>query len=182
MVAHRNHRAARRRAVLGLDRVHQTRARPVSRAVETGFFGLRADLTVGRQRGIDQSLVDRRQRIDIDLQALACAEREIGDEDIGLAHQPIEYRQTLGMLEIDRHTALVAGIEIPGVGFAGQQSAIGIALERLDLDDLGTEVRQDGGGGRTGHEACAIDDLQALEGRRIKRVVHRHAKVGCSSS
>ena len=154
--------------MLGLDRVHQTRARPVSRAVETGLFSFRAGLAIGGERGIDQSLVDGRQRINIDLQTLACAEREIGDEDIGLAHQPVEYRQALGMLEIDRQTALVARIEIPGIGFAGQQSAIGIALKRLDLDDLGTEIRQDGGGGRTGHEACAIDDLQALEGRRIK--------------
>jgi hypothetical protein len=71
------------------------------------------------------------------------------------------------MLEIDGHALLVARIELPGIGFTGQQSAIGIALERLDLDHLGTEVRQDSGCGGPGHEACAIDDLQALEGRRL---------------
>ena len=114
-----------------------------------------------------------------DAEPLAHLRRIVGDEDVGLRGQPMQHRLALGLGEIEREALLVAGFQHPReimlamrVARQVRQVAIGIAGDgRLDLDDVGAEIRQHRGGGRRGDKACAVQNLEAVENTLVHRGV-----------
>ena len=106
-----------------------------------------------------------------DAELLAHLRWQIGDENVGLRGEAVQNGLAFGLREVERETSLVAGFEHPreivlALRVAGQvrQVAIGVAgARRLDLDDVGAEVRQHGGGGRRGDEAGAVQNLEPVE-------------------
>ena len=121
----------------------------------------------------------RRQMGVGDAEPLAHLRRIVGDEDVGLRGQPMQHRLALGLREIEREALLVAGFQHPreimlAVRVARQvrQVAIGIAgAGRLDLDDVGAEIRQHGGGRRRGDETRAVQNLEAVKNTLFHRGV-----------
>jgi hypothetical protein len=59
----------------------------------------------------------------IDLQAPAHRQRQVGDEHIGLAHQAVQHRQTLGRQTSTR--LLVASVQFPEIPLLGVVRASG---------------------------------------------------------
>ena len=171
MVAHARDRARRRRGRIGAHLVHQARARPVGGGVEAGLVGLLALFAVGGERRIDQLRIARAEILVADLHAAAYRQRQVGDEHVGLVDQPVQHAKPLRRLQVERDAALVARAVHPGVvdvalrrAGVRVQRAVGVAFAgRLDLDDVGAEVRQHRGGGRRGDEARAVDDLQSCK-------------------
>ncbi len=102
---------------------------------------------------------------------LAHLRRIVGDEDVGLGGETMQHGLSLGLGEVEREAPLVAGFQQPreivfalGVARQVRQVAIGIAgAGRLDLDDVGAEIRQHGGGRGRCDEARAVQNLEAFK-------------------
>ncbi len=85
------------------------------------------------------------------------------------ADELVEHGPRLGLGQVERQALLVPGFQQPGeIVLAGRiarqvgQVAVGIAgAGRLDLDDVGAEVGQHGGGRGRRDEARAVQNLQA---------------------
>jgi hypothetical protein len=104
-----------------------------------------------------------------DTEPAAGRRRIIGDEDVGFLNQPIEHRAPGLGAQIKREALLVSRVEEEtGVEWVfwvrDRAPAIGVAHPgRLDLDDLGAEIRHDRRRRRSGDKARAIDDLEPVE-------------------
>ena len=173
-------------SAVGAHQVHQARARPIGVAVEAGLVGFLALFAIAGEGGIDQPLVVRREMIVGDAEPLAHLRRIVGDEDVGLGGEPMQHRLALGLGEIEREALLVAGFQQPreivlAVRIARQirQVAIGIArARRLDLDHVGAEIRQHGGGRGCCDETRAVQNLEAFENAFFHGVVAPVTLVG----
>ena len=96
--------------------------------------------------------------------------RRVDDQDIGPLDQPPQNALRLGRLQIERQSALVAIVEVPGIVVLGARLRRdlvsyppGIAGRRFDLDHVGAEVGQDHRGSRTRDEARQVHHLQSGE-------------------
>ena len=171
MVAHARRSSAPALCLVGAHQIHQARARPIGIGVEAGLVGFLALFAIAGEGRVDQPLVVRREVIVGDAEPLAHAGRKIGDEDVGLGGKPMQHRLTLGLAEIERETPFVAGFQQPreimlAARIARQirQVAIGIArARRFDLDHVGAEIRQHGGGCGGCDETRAIQNLEAFK-------------------
>jgi hypothetical protein len=101
-------------------------------------------------------------------------ERRISHEHVGALDEAAEHGAPLGLSQVERDAALRAVVDDPPVvvralGHAGsaQPAAIQIPVGRLDLDDLGPEVGQDGSGHGAGDIARRVDHAQAVEERSV---------------
>jgi hypothetical protein len=86
--------------------------------------------------------------------------RRIDDEHVGPGDQLLEDPLGAGRFQIERDAALVAVGEMPLVSVICQRlrrdlmrKSPGVAVRRLHLDDVGTEVGQDHGSAGTRNEA-----------------------------
>ncbi len=172
MVAHSGERARRRRVRRMPDEVHEPGARPERRRVEAAAGGLLARFAVGGHRGVDEPRIEMVQVLPADAQALAGVERRIGHEHVGALDEPAQHLPALGLAQIQGQPALGAVVDDPAVvvralGHSRPRGAvaIGIAVGRLHLHDVGAEIGEDGRGHRPGDEARRVDDLQAGEER-----------------
>ena len=171
VVAHAGDRARRRGVFIGAHQIHQAGARPIGVAVEAGLVGFLALFAVAGERRIDQAIVERRQLGKGQSEPLAHRRREIGDEDVGLGHETAQHRLSFRLGKIERQAPLVAGLQHPRIiVLAGRvsrqirQVPIGIAeARRFDLDDVGAEIRQHGGGRGRCDETRAVQNLEAFE-------------------
>src|SRR5579864_9332457 len=96
--------------------------------------------------------------------------RVVGDEDVGILNQSVEYRAARFLPQIERQTPFVARVEektrverrpprhrVPA-------PAVGVAhAGRLDLDHFGAKIRHHRRRRRPGDKAGAIDDFQSVE-------------------
>ena len=88
------------------------------------------------------------------------------DQDIGLVDQLQQRRLVVGLLQVQHNRPLVA---VPGHewrAFAideGRHAAGGIALRRLDLDDLGAMVGQQHRAVRAREVAGQVQDQKVIE-------------------
>src|SRR5712671_1426468 len=97
--------------------------------------------------------------------------RIIGDEDVGFRGELVQHRLSLRLREIKREALLVARFQHPrkvmfAVRIAGQmrQVAVGITRSRrLDLDDVGAEIRQHRGGRGRRDKTRAVQYLEAFK-------------------
>ncbi len=152
------------------DRAHHAvTSKPGLVAARLGCLG--AVFAITRERRVDQSVVQRRQRFIADAKLFADGGGIVGDEDICLRGKTLDRDLALRFRHIDREAALVARTEHPRViliapGMAGKLRQMPVRISRsrrLDLDHIGAEVRQNRGRRRRCDEAAAIDHLQAFE-------------------
>ena len=96
----------------------------------------------------------------------------VGDEDVGVLEQLHHDLVALLGLEVQSDEALmeVGHVECQVLLIAGGHAendslvrAARIALERFDLDDVGTPLAEDTAGGRGCQERGEVDDLQTLQ-------------------
>ena len=99
----------------GADEVHQPGAGPERDAIEAGLAGLLARLAVGGDRPIDQARVERRQVLVAHAQPRPRVQRRVGDEDVDVAHEPVEELLPVLRAQVDRHAALGAIVDDPRV-------------------------------------------------------------------
>ena len=127
------------------------------------------------------------------VQGLAGAVREVGDHHVGPFDETLEDLRPALRLQVDGHAALVAVGQVPAV-VAGRrrarrnraQQALRVThARRLDLDDVGPEVRQHRCCGGRGDKARYLNDFQAgkhglrcLRCRRSRRRA-RGARLRC---
>ena len=89
-------------------------------------------------------------------------------QDVGLGGQALQQRRALGPAQVEGDRLLVALFREPGIAVAalagGAELAQRVALAGLlDLDDLGAELAEDGGGEGPGDEGREVDDADAVE-------------------
>ena len=95
-----------------------------------------------------------------------------GEEDVGAGQQAVHGFASRVLVKVDGDEALVgvrhveAEVLVVGVGGAehGALGAAGIALGRLDLDDVGPPFAEDARDGGGGQECCHIDNRDAGKG------------------
>src|SRR6185295_11851572 len=112
-----------------------------------------------RRRGTDGRLVQPH--------ALDNARPEVLDEHVGAVDEPHQHRLPARVLQVEGNRALVpVVVEIvrrhaaaPVGDVAGE-----VALEALDLDDVGPLVGEEHGGRRAGDDAGQVDDADAVQG------------------
>ena len=106
-----------------------------------------------------------------DAESLTHGRRIIGNEHVGLGGEAMQHCLSLGPTEIEREALLVAGFQEPGeivlahrIARQVRQVAVGIACYgRLDLDHVGAEIRQHGGGRGRCDETRAVQYLEAFK-------------------
>ena len=185
VVAHAGERLRGRRVRRGPDHVHQPAPRPERGAVEAGVEPLRAAFAVGGEGGVDQPLVVRPEVLVADPEPPARGERDVGDEDVRIPDEPVEGAPARLGLEVEHQPPLVPVVhEPPVVHLAGwisgsvAQMPERIAGGRLELDDVGPELRHHGGRGRSGDEAARVDDLEPGEWWSVVHVPGSAAGAG----
>jgi hypothetical protein len=152
------------------DQVHQPGARPQRGGVEAALGRLLAVLAVGRHRRVDEPPVERREVLPADAQALARVQRRVGHEHVGAGDEPAQHVAPGGLAQVEGETALAPVVDDPAIvvralGHAGPTGAmtVEVAVRRLDLDDVGAQVREHGRGDRARDEARGVDDAQTVE-------------------
>ena len=121
--------------------------------VESGPLG-----AVAGRRAVDDGRVDLFQIVVADAQPFGDALAKILDEHIRLGGELAHDLAALGVLEVERDAALVAihalEVGVDALRQVGQHAADPaelpsmVAIQRLDLDDLGAQVSQHHGGHR----------------------------------
>ena len=127
----------------------------------------RPPIAVAGQRAVDQALVQRPHPVVVDAQARGHRRPEVVDQHVGALDQPAQHAQAVGMLEVEAEAALVAIDPEEGPALArdgGRVVAEVVALGRLDLDDEGALVAEQGAAVGTGHVAAQIEHDDAAQG------------------
>jgi hypothetical protein len=118
----------------------------------------------------DQARVALGQAPPVEAELLGQAGSEVGEHDVGAGHQPIDHRPRGGVAHVERQRvlALIARDEMARLaGGERRQVADGVAVERLDLDDVRAAVGQQLGAERD------RDELAELHGPRGRRTGER---------
>jgi hypothetical protein len=88
---------------------------------------------------------------------------KIFQEDVGGFEQPMHGFAVLGLLEIEHHAALAAVEQRKERGPHTAERAGFVADRRLDLDHLGTQLREDHAAAWAHHHVSHLDDPHALK-------------------
>ena len=102
-----------------------------------------------------------------------------------LAREPPRDRRAAGMMQVDRDALLVAVEHREEAGASAEQPPRALAVDRLDLDDLGAHVGEHHAAGRPHDHVRELDDAQA-GGERLGTgsgcdVIHGDAQSGRSA-
>ena len=100
---------------------------------------------------------------------------KIFHEHVGAGEQPVHGLAVLGLGKIEHDAALAAVEQREERGSHAAERAGLVADRRLDLDDLGAELRQDHAAGRAHHHMGHLDDPHAV--KRQSRPGHRASPV-----
>jgi hypothetical protein len=146
---------------------HDVVGRPVGVGASTG-----APIAEAANGGVDQLGEALVQGLVAQAQAIHDAAAIILDHRVGAVAQPHHQLAALGALEVDGDRLLVAvhrgevAAERPElvVGMVGADDPRVVAVERLDLDDLGALVGQQHGAEWAGQHLGEIDDADSIEG------------------
>ncbi len=114
VVAAAGHGPGRRRAGIARHR-QQAAARPVRRDVEARQIGIGPLFAEAREIGVDQARIPLRQIVILQLQSPARGMRRIDDEHVRPFDEPLDHRASAGRFQVERHAALVAVHEVPGI-------------------------------------------------------------------
>ncbi|MCQ0005677.1 hypothetical protein LUX73_14080 [Actinomadura madurae] len=98
---------------------------------------------------------------------------EVLDEDVAPGREPAHDRLPLGTLDVDGQAALAPVDEVErdrSAPRADDAAAHAVPRDRLDLDHLGAEVGEDRRAVRAGERAGDLQDADAGEEARLRRV------------
>ena len=104
-----------------------------------------------RQRRVVEAVLDHRARL------------EVLDDDVGARRDPPRDGRAVGMMQVGRDALLVAVEHREEAGAGAEQPPRALAVDRLDLDDLGAHVREDHAARRAHDHVRELDDAQAGE-------------------
>ncbi len=142
--------------------------------IEAGALVIGAVLAEAGNTAIDEARIDLLQALIVDAELCLHVGPEVFDHDVGLLRQPLEHREPLGVLQVQRHRALVA-VQILEVGAAARAARLfapGVLQQRIDLDDIGAPVRELAHAGRPRADAGQIEHGKAGEGLGSAREGH----------
>ena len=178
-IADRNTRAYRIAAVRARDR-HAAAGR-LGHLIEGRAPVARPARAESRDGACDDARVDGGERPVIDPEPLRHAGREVADDDVRHADQPVEERPAAPVFEVDRDAFLVA-VERQEVGthavermfrIRGEQAPGPLPRQRFDLDGLRAQIGQDHAGIGAGQHVGEIEDSNAFQcachARRLRR-------------
>src|SRR5262249_23490922 len=130
-------------------------------------------------RDVDEPRAERAGRLPAQAQPLHDPGAEVLDEDVGAGNQLLRDRLAVGPLQVEGEAPLVAvrGHEEDGeaalVEVAPRPVALPeLAARRLDLDDVGPEIRQELDARRPQQELGERQDANTLENREWRPLVH----------
>ena len=142
-------------------------AHGLAQHTESGLGAVGAGLTESRDPQHDQLRVQGMQHLPAQAPIFHRSGLEILDQHIGMLRQFQHRFLSMLLAQIERNRALVSRLNLPpDRGAFTQQSpgAQGIStLDRLDLDDVGTEIRQRLACKGTRNQLPEFEDLQALQ-------------------
>ena len=150
--------------------------------IEAAFVGPRPISTVARDRAIDQRRILGGEHVVAESKLFHRAASVVLDQYVRLSHEPQQDRAPLGTLEIERESALVAvqhqerRRHAVDTRFAIAARVVA-AGQLLDLDHVGTEVREQRAAGRARHDLRELEHAHARERPRMRRA-GRRAGVG----
>ena len=125
----------------------------VSLVLRVGAAGTEAG-----QRGVDQRRMTVTEGVVVNAQPLGDAGAEVLDDHVGMLRQGLGVSLALGGLEVEDDAPLAA-VPLEGAWGVSELFAAG----RLDLDDLGAEVRHHHGGDAAGPAAGEVEDGYSIE-------------------
>ena len=118
-----------------------------------GRSGVRPLFAEAGEIRIDQTRIPLRNIVIFELQFLARRMRRVDDQHVGPFDQPLENLLGARRFQIERHAALVAIGQVPGIGVFRLRlrrdlvtMSPEVAVGRLNLDDVSAKVGQDHGG------------------------------------
>ena len=123
-------------------------------------------------RAVDQPRVQRREVVVAEAELLHRPLAEVLDHHVGARRQAPRQLEPARVLEVQAEALLVAVVHGEVAGARAEQRARGIATDRLDLDDLGAELDQDGAHGGPHHHVRELDDLDARQRQPVARFAH----------
>ena len=136
--------------------------------------GFRAVRAVARQGGVDQALVPGEQGVGVEAVLLLPRGEEVAEENLSAVHElPNQFLpRRLGEVDGDGGLAPVIDVEAVVVVlrralvdfWGAAHAAHGVAAEGLDLDHLGTQVREHGAAAGRGHPVGNFDDGDVVHG------------------
>jgi hypothetical protein len=149
-------RSQRGHAAAGLDQV-----------VERGAFRIGPILAEADQGAIDELGVDAGQHLVAQAQAFHGLRAHVAHHRVGAAHHLQQRVAACGVLQVE-HDAALAAVELQKqrrhAGVAARRVvARQVALRRLDLDHVGTQVTQGLGGVGAHRDAGQVEDANARE-------------------
>jgi hypothetical protein len=121
----------------------------------------------------------------VQAQPFQAARPVVGDEHVGVGQQRPQHVLAARGAQVDGDGALAAVVQLERrvhlTAVRPRQSAKRIATERLDLDDLGAPVGEDGRARRRGQPEPELDDADAVQGTtepwNLFLLRHRRATV-----
>ncbi len=147
-----------------------TRTCPEPTDVVARTIGIGAVSAVSGHERVHQTRVRLEQLIRAETQPLERVDAQVGQEDVGLGDHAVQRVASTLFLEIEHHAALAAIVEIERWGLRLavphdhlEHAPHRVPLGRLDLDDLGSPVRQDARCRGAGNPHPEFDDPVVLE-------------------
>ena len=143
--------------------------------IEARTLVVGAILSEAGDAAIDDTRIDLAHAFVVDAEFCLHVGTKILDDDIGLLRQPPEHGESFGILQVERHRALVAVqvLEVRAMARAARLFAAGILHQRIDLDDIGAPVRELPHAGRPGTDAGKIEHGETGQGLRGARDGHQ---------
>ena len=159
---------------------HRHAGEALQHLVEATLLAERPLVAVTGQPGINEARVELFEARIIDAEASRHRGPEILDQHIGALDHAVQDRQPLLLLQIEGNGALTAigpEKEASLTRQAGGELAEHVALRRLDLDDVGAEIGEQGAAIGTGEVAAEIEHRDAAE---RSGGLSGHARRSCS--
>src|SRR5690349_6219109 len=119
------------------------------------------------QRAVDEARIALRDRLVAEAELLERAGAEVFGEDVRAVEELAHDGLALGALHVHREAFLVAVEHREKARARMLQAARVVALERLDLDHLGTEVGEHQAARGPHHHVRELDDADALQGQAL---------------
>ena len=144
------------------------------RGVVARLIGVGAPRSEAVAPGVDELRVAGSEGLGVEAEALEGSRADVGQEDVGRFEEPVERLDALGCLEVEGDRPLAAVGEChrevdaalgPRPDPLGDQAAVRVALDALDVDDVGAPVGQQGSRHRHEHPLRQLDDPDPLEGQ-----------------
>src|SRR5262249_6479803 len=126
-------------------------------------------LTESRNAQVDHTRVQSLCDLIADAEAVTDAGAEVLDDDVALGDQFVRNLEPFRRLEVERNAALVAVHQEKQATLTADERTnmpVVVALRRLDLDHVGTDIRQQRRAERPGHDARKVENAYSVEWRR----------------